>query len=222
MTTDRTRVRFADFDGDGRADYNIVNDDGSMSTWLNRGGDFSRGWVALMGVAGGTGFGSGPCIRLADMNGDGRADYNVINDNGSITTHINNGGDNHGGWANYGQTARGLTTDQNAVTLTDVTGEGMADYLVTNTDNSVHAYSNNGGDGHGGWNDMGHHRHRRLTRSLPASTLEPSTAPPVGGMPLQPRRHDQPLRQLRRICPWRPNGQGQPPPVLSPDPEGPA
>ncbi|MFC5188100.1 hypothetical protein [Actinomadura harenae] len=69
-----------------------------------------------------------------------------------MNVYLNNGGDGHGGWADYGQTAKGLTTDQNAVTLT---GEGLADYLATNPDNSVHAHSSNGGDGHGGWTDMG-------------------------------------------------------------------
>ncbi|WP_030248400.1 FG-GAP repeat domain-containing protein, partial [Streptomyces sp. NRRL S-350] len=79
-------------------------------------------------------------IRLADINGDGRADYSVINPNGSVNTYVNNGGDGHGGWTNYGQTATGLTTNQNAVVLADITGDGRADYLLTNSGGSVNAY----------------------------------------------------------------------------------
>ncbi|WP_354644331.1 FG-GAP-like repeat-containing protein [Kitasatospora camelliae] len=154
LTSDASRVRFTDIDGDGRTDYNVINPNGSITTYLNRGGDTSGGWTDYGQIAGGL-TGDLTRIRLADINGEGRADYNVINPNGSITTYLNNGGDGHGGWTNYGQAATGTTTNQNAVTLTDFTGDGRADYLVTNPDGSVNAYANNGGDGHGGWTDLG-------------------------------------------------------------------
>ncbi|MCX4632247.1 hypothetical protein [Streptomyces sp. NBC_01443] len=43
-TTDRTRVRLADYDGDGRADYWMISPSGSITTYLNRGGDTHGGW----------------------------------------------------------------------------------------------------------------------------------------------------------------------------------
>ncbi|WP_066926018.1 trypsin-like serine protease [Streptomyces sp. NBRC 110611] len=42
-----------------------------------------------------------------DINGDGKADYLIVDDNGAVHAFLNNGGDNHGGWTNYGQIATG-------------------------------------------------------------------------------------------------------------------
>ncbi|MFJ9461607.1 FG-GAP-like repeat-containing protein [Kitasatospora sp. NPDC101447] len=154
LTSDSSRVRFADIDGDGRTDYCFLDGNGGIHAYLNRGGDTSGGWADQGQIASGL-TGDLSRIRLADIDGDGRADYSVINPNGTMTTYKNNGGDGHGGWTNYGQTATGLTTNQNAVVLADITGEGRADYLLTNPGGSVNAYVNNGGDGHGGWADYG-------------------------------------------------------------------
>ncbi|MDH6123046.1 lysophospholipase L1-like esterase [Kitasatospora sp. GAS204A] len=154
LTTDASRVRFADIDGDGRADYCVLDGNGGIHAYLNRGGDTSGGWVDDGQIASGL-TGDLSRIRLADIDGDGKADYSVINPDGSVTTYQNNGGDGHGGWINYGHIATGLTTDQNAVVFADITGDGRADYLLTNSDGSVNAFVNNGGDGHGGWIDYG-------------------------------------------------------------------
>ncbi|MFD5433195.1 FG-GAP-like repeat-containing protein [Kitasatospora sp. NPDC127067] len=154
VTTDATRVRFADFDGDGLADYICINADGSVQVYLNRGGDGHGGWQPLGQVA--SGLTTDPSrVRLADIDGDGKADYSAIGANGSISTYLNRGGDGHGGWADYGQIATGTTTDQNAVVLADFTGDHKVDYITTNPNNSVSAYRNDGGDGHGGWTSLG-------------------------------------------------------------------
>ncbi|MFC5188098.1 FG-GAP repeat domain-containing protein [Actinomadura harenae] len=168
MTTDQNQVQFADFDEDGRADYNIVRDDGSITTWLNCGGDSSRQWEPIGRVAAGFGPGTGPRVRLAEMYNSQRFDYNVIGNGipsapggggpvGSVHTWINEGGDRNGhpGWGDWGQTATGIGIEDIRVVLADITGDGNADYLATNPDGSVHAYQNNGGDGHGGWTDLG-------------------------------------------------------------------
>ncbi|WP_049657678.1 FG-GAP-like repeat-containing protein [Kitasatospora sp. MY 5-36] len=152
LTTDPSQVTFADFDGDGRADYLITQPDGAVGAFLNRGGDGHGGWIDDGKVAGGLTTDRGR-VRFADLDGDGRADYNVINPDGSITTFLNKGGDGHGGWTDYGRTATGLTTDQATVALADINGDAHADYLVTTGPTT--AFLNNGGDGHGGWTDYG-------------------------------------------------------------------
>ncbi|MFH9355575.1 FG-GAP-like repeat-containing protein [Kitasatospora sp. NPDC017646] len=152
LTTDASRVRFADIDGDGKADYCLIGDDGGVTAYLNRGGDTSGGWVNDGKIAAGATTDLSR-IRLADIDGDGRADYSVINPDGSLTTYINRGGDGHGGWYNAGQLAAGTTTNQNAITLTDFTGDGMADWLMTNPDGSVNAYRNDDANGH--WTSLG-------------------------------------------------------------------
>ncbi|GAA1956524.1 FG-GAP-like repeat-containing protein [Catenulispora subtropica] len=150
LTTDASKVRFADFDGDGRTDYLLFSDSGAISVWLNRGGDTAGGWWSIGQIA--TGLTSDPTkVRIADIDGDGYADYTQINADGSLNTWQNQGGDGHGGWKSLGRIATGTTTNADAVQLTDFNGDTHADYLRTNTNGSIEAWLWNGGDGSGGW-----------------------------------------------------------------------
>ncbi|WP_328608684.1 FG-GAP-like repeat-containing protein [Amycolatopsis sp. NBC_00345] len=154
-TTDVSRVRFADFDGDGKTDYLTIDANGAVSVFLNRGGDGHGGWASLGQVATGTTT-DATHVRLADFDGDGRADYSVLGDNGAVTLYLNRGGDGHGGWIGYGQVATGLTATADRVSLADATGDGSADYLFGDpATNAATLYSWSGGDGHGGWTDQG-------------------------------------------------------------------
>ncbi|MFF3005560.1 FG-GAP-like repeat-containing protein [Kitasatospora sp. NPDC057940] len=156
VTNDRTRVRFADFDGDGKADYIVINPDGSVNVWLNRGGDQAGGWQGIGQVAAGV-TNRQEQVRFADFDGDGRSDYLVIEDNGTVKVWLNRGGDQAGadGWYGIGQIATGVTNDRTRVRLADLDGDGKADYLLINPDGSVNAWLNRGGDRHGGWLPIG-------------------------------------------------------------------
>ncbi|MEE1788644.1 VCBS repeat-containing protein, partial [Streptomyces sp. SP17BM10] len=96
-------------------------------------------------------------VRLADFDGDGKADYWVINPDGTVNVWLNHGGDAGGGWQSLGRVATGLTTNQNSVYFTDFTADGKADYLWNPGDGSTHGYANKGGDpsGPSGWADLG-------------------------------------------------------------------
>ncbi|MEV6952466.1 FG-GAP-like repeat-containing protein [Streptomyces sp. NPDC051183] len=153
-TADRTRVRLADFDGDGRADYVVINANGSVNVHLNRGGDGRGGWKDIGQVAYGT-TNRSEQVRFADWDGDGRADYLTIADNGAVTTFLNRGGDGAGGWKGLRQTATGTTTDRTRVRLADYDGDGRADYWMISPGGAVTTYLNRGGDGHGGWQHIG-------------------------------------------------------------------
>ncbi|MEV0191582.1 VCBS repeat-containing protein [Kitasatospora purpeofusca] len=145
------RVRWADFDGDGRADYVVLNDNGSVRVFLNRGGDGHGGWNDLGQVS--TGMTSDRArVRLADYDGDGRADYLLINANGSVRVFLNKGGDGRGGWSDLGQVATGLTADPSQVTFADFDGDGRTDYVVTQADGAVGVFRNTGV---GSWSDLG-------------------------------------------------------------------
>jgi lysophospholipase L1-like esterase len=149
-TTDPTRARFADFDGDGRADYLTIASNGAVTAFLNRGGDGRGGWLGWGQVA--TGTTTDPArVRFADLDGDGRADYLTIAPNGAVTAFLNRGGDGHGGWLGQGQVATGTTTDPSQVRFADFDGDGAADYAALATSGAVTLYLNRGGDGHGGW-----------------------------------------------------------------------
>ncbi|MFB7669773.1 GDSL-type esterase/lipase family protein, partial [Kitasatospora sp. NPDC056138] len=72
---------------------------------------FTDGFATPMPVHhAGTESGSGR-VRFADWDGDGRADYIVVNDDGSVHVYLNRGGDGHGGWVDDGVVATGMTTD---------------------------------------------------------------------------------------------------------------
>ncbi|MFI9719722.1 FG-GAP-like repeat-containing protein [Streptomyces sp. NPDC052396] len=148
------RVRFADFDGDGKADYVTVGSNGAINVWVNKGGDGRGGWQALGQVA--TGTTTDPSrVRFADFDGDGKADYEVINPDGSMSVWLNKGGDGHGGWQALGKVTTGATTDQSRVKLADFDGDGKADYEVINPDGSMSVWLNRRGDGNGGWQALG-------------------------------------------------------------------
>ncbi|MFJ6793504.1 FG-GAP-like repeat-containing protein [Streptomyces sp. NPDC091268] len=150
LTTDRRRVRFADWDGDGRADYLLISTTGAVTVYLNRGGDGHGGWDLRGDVA--TGLTRDPDqVRFVDFDGDGRADYTLVRPDGPVTVYLNRGGDGSGGWQDRGTVASGVTKEPGRVRWTDFDGDGYADYSVVSASGSVSTYLNRGGDGHGGW-----------------------------------------------------------------------
>ncbi|MEV7524009.1 FG-GAP-like repeat-containing protein [Streptomyces sp. NPDC091371] len=156
VTSTQDKVRWADYDGDGKTDYTTFGDNGAVTVYLNRGGDTGGGWHALNQVATGT-TSDRSRVRLADIDGDGRADYVTINPNGAVVAHVNRGGDLNGGWGSLGQIAAGLTTVQSKVQLADFNGDTHADYFLSGTGDSAEVYLFNGGDSGagGGWTSLG-------------------------------------------------------------------
>ncbi|MFE4974366.1 FG-GAP-like repeat-containing protein [Kitasatospora sp. NPDC056651] len=154
ITGDADHVRFADFDGDGKADYVTISDSGAITVYLNRGGDGRGGFTAIGQVAWGV-TGDRSRIRFADMDGDGKADYSIVNPDGSVTTYINRGGDVGGGWYLRPRIILGAATNQNQVSFADINGDRRPDYLVTN--GATTARLSNGGDDFAtpGWFDWG-------------------------------------------------------------------
>ncbi|NGO15440.1 hypothetical protein G5C60_49675 [Streptomyces sp. HC44] len=148
------KVRWADFDGDGRADYLSLASTGAVSVWLNRGGDGHGGWSPLGQVASGL-TADARRVRFADFDGDGRADYIVLGADGAATVYLNRGGDGHGGWSVLGQVATGRTTDPTQVKFADIDGDGRTDYVLLASTGAVSVWLNRGGDGRGGWSPLG-------------------------------------------------------------------
>ncbi|MFI0234893.1 FG-GAP repeat domain-containing protein [Streptomyces sp. NPDC017086] len=160
----RARIRFADLDGDGRADYILLDDGGGVRAWLNRGGDGNGGWAYRGRI--GNGNGAAPSqIRFADVDGDGRDDYLVVNADGEVDAWFNRGGDTydnngfHPGWEEHLQFARGGTgEDSDWVDFADIDGDGRADYLKSDRNTgALTEWRNNGGDrpGVNGWEPRG-------------------------------------------------------------------
>ncbi|MFC5718583.1 FG-GAP-like repeat-containing protein [Streptomyces gamaensis] len=145
-----------DINGDGKADYVIVHDDSSVEAWGNNGGDGRGDWIGYGCIADGVPNTPGTNVRFADINGDGKADYLVIGDNGSVRAWVNKGVENnrHLGWINYGTIAGGTGGPARKVRFADINGDRKADYLVVEDNGAVHAWVQNG-DGHDNWVDYG-------------------------------------------------------------------
>ncbi|MGW3326213.1 FG-GAP-like repeat-containing protein [Streptomyces virginiae] len=143
-TTDRSRVRLADFDGDGKFDYLVINPDGTVKAWLNRGGDQVAPWQEIGQVATGV-TADVSKVRFADWDGDGRTDYIVFNDANNVEVYLNRGGDSVAPWQGIGKVTT-ATNDRARVRFADSDGDGKADYYVVKANGGVDLYLNRGGD----------------------------------------------------------------------------
>ncbi|KAL4722684.1 hypothetical protein ACLX1H_010567 [Fusarium chlamydosporum] len=142
------KVRFADLDGDGTADYIIMYDGGAAKAYLNMGNigknNGERLWRDGSEIATGVGV-PGSKIRFADLTGDKRADYIVQYDGGAAKGYRNLGNIPKVGkgraWNLMGTVAGGVSP-QGPVHYADINGDGKADYLVVFDGGAINAYVN--------------------------------------------------------------------------------
>lgn len=142
------QIRLADLNGDGRDDYLMVNDDGSVDAYVNGGGRPNNWvWYDYGRVAGGVGA-PGREVMFADINGDGRDDYLTVSDGGAVHLWINGGGiPGHWIWYDEGTIAGGIRTIRapiyegpanpartifDTLTFADLNGDGRDDYIIVN------------------------------------------------------------------------------------------
>ena len=138
-TTDQTRLKFADLNGDGKAELIRVNDDGSLTAWQNVNG-IAGGWAAPVGI-GNAGTTDPTRVEFADLNGDGKDELIRVNDDGSLTAWQNVNGI-AGGWAAPVGIGNAGTTDQTRVEFADLNGDGKADLIRVNDDGTLTAWQN--------------------------------------------------------------------------------
>ncbi|MEU3873879.1 MULTISPECIES: FG-GAP-like repeat-containing protein [Streptomyces] len=148
------RVRFADVNGDRKADYLVVKDDGSVRAWINKGGTGNGGWSDPVAFASGVGE-SAEKVRFADINGDGKADYLVVQDDGSVRAWTNDGEPGSGKWTEVADFASSVGESGDKVRFADVDGDGRADYLVLQDDGVMKAWINNGLNASQRWTEAG-------------------------------------------------------------------
>ncbi|MFD0746284.1 FG-GAP-like repeat-containing protein [Phytohabitans flavus] len=156
-----SQIRFADIDGDGKADYLNVNPDGTVDAWINISvGPGQWRWYSQGRIANGVGA-PGHQIRFADLNGDRRADYINVNPGSSVHAWLNGGpqiGDDSYVWHTQGKIANGVNVPGPQVRFADLDGDGRADYINLNPDGSAQAWLNGGaqpGDDSYIWNPVG-------------------------------------------------------------------
>ncbi len=104
-------------------------------------------WQPQGTIAAGTGA-PGSEVRFADLTGDGRADYLVVNL--AVQAWLNGGQDaavpDGWLWTPAGTIAAGVGAPGSQIQFADLTGDGRADYLAVNPDGSVQAWLNGGQD----------------------------------------------------------------------------
>ncbi len=138
------QVRFADINGDGRADFLAVAQNGSVTGYLNGGVAADGTWVWLPTTVHPGADGPGDEIQFADVNGDGKADYLIIDrKTGAVTIELNLGG---GNWGPATIVASGTGAPAGSkVMFADINGDGFADYLtISSINGTVTAYMNGG------------------------------------------------------------------------------
>ncbi|KAJ5377735.1 uncharacterized protein N7496_005144 [Penicillium cataractarum] len=139
-------VMFADLNGDGRDDYIYADPDtGDVSAWINRLKSDSGvwQWQSLGRIAGGVGA-TNDTLQMVDIDGDGRADFCLVNQStGEVTGWLNTGADVMPDYYKLGVIATGgSAAPGTTVYLGDFTGEGRADYMIAGEGGKVKAMTN--------------------------------------------------------------------------------
>ncbi|MFD6153040.1 FG-GAP-like repeat-containing protein [Streptomyces sp. NPDC060243] len=155
------RVVFADFNGDGRDDYLVVDDtNGRVRGWRND-GVLTKGvtaWTNLGVIAQGPALATEGEVQFADLDADGADDYLVVTSGHSVHAWRNKGTNapGGGGWG----TKTLVASPKDAVTATQTTRfanvdcDGRADYVLRDSaqNNALYGWRNLGGF-HNEWSE---------------------------------------------------------------------
>ncbi|KAE8155227.1 hypothetical protein BDV25DRAFT_146356 [Aspergillus avenaceus] len=156
-------VRLGDIDGDGRIDYCLVHNNGDIQCWRNGGqGDAPtskyKGYWQDLGIVFTGNMGNNTDVRFVDINGDFRSDLLLLDDQGKVTTYINNRGTGKSlvpDWRSAGVTheGTGVAGAKNRIKFGRVYAGG-ADYTLIESEKKdndwehhLHVWKNTG---HGG------------------------------------------------------------------------
>lgn len=146
--SNRSSLRMADVDGDGKADYLVVDEaTGAVQLWKN-GGYINGKWIWYPQGEIASGVGAGDGVFFADIDGDGKADYLWVDEKGATSAYLNGGYDTSASkwlWYPQGTIATGVGAARRDVQFADIDGDGKAEYLwVHRWDGSVSMWHNGG------------------------------------------------------------------------------
>ncbi|MFD3729242.1 FG-GAP-like repeat-containing protein [Streptomyces sp. NPDC058671] len=153
------QVRFADVNGDGRADYLVVEPNGATRAFLNIADTTGKiKWTDQGVIATGSSYWTSDLIRFADINGDARADYLVLESNGATRAYVNTAHETGKVvWTDQGFIATGSSSwAPGQIRFADINADQRADYLVLEPNGATRAYLNTADPtGKIKWNDQG-------------------------------------------------------------------
>ena len=157
---DGAGVRFADLNGDGRAEYIWISETGEIRAFLNLGAPTGKNpvqvnWYHDYQIADFELPNQRDSVVFTDLNGDGRADYVYVSRaDGSYTYYVNEGGPDglqaaQVSWRQQIGAVGSLLTgtpasaDGNGVQFADLDGDGRAEYLnVDGMDSATYMWHN--------------------------------------------------------------------------------
>ncbi|KAJ7185457.1 SGNH hydrolase-type esterase domain-containing protein [Mycena filopes] len=154
LNDNSTSVRFADLNGDGRAEYLWLDINGATTAFLNSGGPTTVGFLPQGVIATGVGA-KREQVHFADLNGDGRAEYLWVHDDGSVDGWFNAGGPDNGpnaakiNWVAQGTVATGIGRDGAGVRFADLNGDGRSEYIYMEENGAMTAWLNIAGPNNG-------------------------------------------------------------------------
>ncbi|MEV6237826.1 LamG-like jellyroll fold domain-containing protein [Lentzea sp. NPDC051838] len=140
------RIRFADVDGDGRADRVSIDTDGRVRVYRNLFGMNERGQstaFAVTPVVVKVTAVSPDRIRFADIDGDGKAEFITVNADETVSAFRNLGGLGYGSYDISQEIATGWTPDR--TWFADITGDGKAEIIKVNPDGTMWSWTNYNG-----------------------------------------------------------------------------
>ncbi|KAJ3565378.1 hypothetical protein NPX13_g7525 [Xylaria arbuscula] len=143
-------LRFPDINGDGRADYVYIGEHGALKHHMNTGSP--GGQDVLFHAMGGIATGAVEDISqlvFADMNGDGRDDYLIWDDDGGLTGFLNQRTNREGVplYINQGPAkviADGIKQAPSTIRLADMDGDGKDDYVYVGKNGALSLWYNRG------------------------------------------------------------------------------
>lgn len=129
----RDRLILVDLNKDGIADYILPSKDGNVTAWIN--GGKPGQWTSLGQINPPWSKVTGDMIRMADVDGDGRADMIVLYQDGAakVWRNVDNGKRFESLDSNW---ATGLAS-RDKVRFEDVDGDGYADYVILYAEGAV-------------------------------------------------------------------------------------
>ncbi|KAF5619593.1 lipolytic G-D-S-L family [Fusarium tjaetaba] len=143
-------LRFPDINGDGRADYVYIGEGGSLKHHLNTGSVGGRDVLfhAMGGIATGAVSDISKLV-FADMNGDGRDDYLIWDEDGGLTGFLNQPTNKEGvpHFVNQGPAktiADGIKKKPSTIRLADMDGDGKDDYVYVGDHGALSVWYNRG------------------------------------------------------------------------------